>query len=81
MATYTTKFDPGEWVYVIHKNKPMCVIIDSVTISERRGDRNGAKVTYQCSRLGLDEGGLYDEKECFPTKEELLEHFKNELFK
>lgn len=71
-----TKYKPGDKVWVMIKNKPQYLIVNSISIivSLNFNKEIGYYINYNCSLGCL--GGNYEEKELFATKEDL----KNYLF-
>lgn len=71
-----TKYNPGDKVWTMIKNKPEYLIINTISIIVSLDFNKGIEynIKYNCSLGSL--GGNYEEKELFDRKEDL----KNYLF-
>lgn len=85
--TIGTKFDIGQEVWVMYKNKPTRLTIGGIDISVSKGrlelDRARAVIIYYMEPFEMNPikmsdaeyipyNRIYDENDVFPTKEELL---------
>lgn len=72
-----TKFNPGQEVWVMYKNKPLNLFVYSIHIVIALNDdkQEISGITYNCVNGAY--GGSFKENQIYNSKEEL----KNELFK
>lgn len=61
---FNTKFNPGEFVYIMRDNKPARLQIDGVEVWANR--------LHKYTRYTMDTGTCVYEDEVFATKEELI---------
>jgi hypothetical protein len=72
--TYTTKFSPGDTVWIMHQNKPVQAAIAQTFIQAagRYSAPYPYQITYSFDIPGLQDFGIRHEEAVLTTKEELI---------
>lgn len=67
-----TKYNLGDMVWVIDRNKPVYMKITRVIITEQLSQCNGSIRRYHSIVYSGERTAPHDEKNCYQTKEELI---------